>query len=284
MWKLNLPSKDDAEKNIEIAFTYKKGTKKFNLTQTELKNLLTFYESYETAKGVADVTLSSKGLRADVLNAMENAYAEVQGAGRLKDLRNRLFLNAKTCPCCGIIAPDELDHHLPISKYQAFAIYSSNLIPYCHKCNNKKRTTTGIDPNKRFIHVYYDAVPMDAQFLFCDVSIKEKGLVIALRINKIHQLSDQLYKQMVFQIEKVELTSRLTKELNIHLSASASYIQSDFENGGKSAVQNGLLRSATAQKITYGINHWRPVLMEALANHDEFCDGGFYEPLSLIRP
>jgi hypothetical protein len=284
MWKLSLPSFDDAEDNIITAFTLKGGRMKYAISPDEINDMLSFYASYEKAKGTANASLDCKGLADDFLKALKSAYSEVQEAGRLTALRDRIFINAKTCPCCGILAPDELDHHLPVSKYAVYAIYSSNLVPSCHKCNNKKRTVTGLDPAERFIHVYYDEVPQNHQFLFCDVSIVGQGLVIKLRVEKIPELSDQMFLQLSFQMEKVGLNNRLMKELNLHLSGSAAYIQSDYEVGGKIEVRKGLLRLAGTQKKMFGINHWRSVMTAALADHEEFCDGGFYEPLALTRP
>jgi hypothetical protein len=284
MWKLALPTNDDAESNIVIAFTYKNGDKKYPFTKKQVTRLLAYYDAYEVAKGAADETLDCREIKPKLIKALTAAYSEVQENGRLKKLRDRIFLNAKTCPCCGIVTPFVLDHHLPISSYQAFAIYSSNLIPYCQTCNNKKKITTGKDPSKRFVHAYYDEIPNHVRFLFCDVSIVNNGLVISFRIEKIPELSDQLFSQISFQINKVELDKRLNRELNLHLSGISSYLKSDFENGGKNAVRTGLLKSAETQKQLHGINHWRHAIMLALAENDEFCDGGFYVTLGLVEP
>jgi hypothetical protein len=54
------------------------------------------------------------------------------------------------------------------------AIYVRNLVPYCHDCNNSKKTHAGGD-DKRFIHPYFDAIP-DVQFLQATVHLQGGAL------------------------------------------------------------------------------------------------------------
>ena len=201
----------------------------------------------------------------------------------MKELRNTLLLNASTCPTCGIMVPDELDHHLPKSVYKSLAIYSRNLVAYCHKCNNKKRTVDGIDPNERFIHPYFSKLPVNEQFLFADVSLVNNALSISLRIEQINGISDLILTQMEFQMNRVNLKRRLVKTLNVHLSSIAGYIERDYQIGGHLAVAEGIRFNAKAQKKIFGLNHWRYAILIALANCQDFCDGGFYNSLGLTK-
>lgn len=283
MWTLKLPDKSDAITNIESAFTYVNGTEKYTVTVKEKKQIQKLYDRYEELNGRAHSDLKGPDLGKYLLDALENSYDEVQGKGRLKELRNRLFLNAGKCPCCGILTADELDHHLPISIYQALAIYSSNIVPYCHICNKRKLASPGTDPDKKFIHAYYDSVPANERFLFATVSVIDKGLKCELEVRRVPGLSDQMIKQMNFMITRVRLRTRLMSELIDMLVPLATYMEDNYTAGGKAAVSLGLRRSGQHQQKKFGLNDWRPAVYEALADCDEFCDGGFVNCLSLER-
>lgn len=43
-----------------------------------------------------------------------------------------------TCPICGLRDATDLDHYIPRQLFPEFSIHPYNLIPICHKCNNKK--------------------------------------------------------------------------------------------------------------------------------------------------
>lgn len=283
MWNLALPDNSDALDHIDQAFNYTSGKAKFTITNVEKRAVKAIYDRYDAVRGVAEESLKGLALGATLLDALEESYSEVQEHGRLKKLRSDLFINAGKCPSCGILPVDELDHYLPQAHYPALAIYSSNIVPYCHVCNKRKLGLTGLDPNQRFIHAYYENVPEDVQFLFARTWIEGKGLQCELEVRPIPQLSTQLVTQMNFQMTRVKLVDRLVKELFDYLTPLASYIQLNYEIGGKDLVANNLLLSLKNLRKQFGLNHWQPALIEALANCTEFCDGGFYDCLSLER-
>jgi len=283
MWKLPQPTIDQVMSELYTAMTYKDGKLKYKLSPSEKADIQEIYDEYESVKGLGNAKLKGPAFTKETLAAMEASYGEVQQVGRLSKLRQSLLLNAGTCPCCGILPADELDHHLPKVDFKLLSIYPRNLVALCHKCNNKKRTVDGIDENKRFIHVYYDNVPVDVQFLFAQILIKGGGLVVRYEVKKIAELSELLYKQITFQTERVNFHGRIDPEVNIYLSSFAASLQLAYEGFGKAGVEITLKRAAEhAQKI-FGLNHWRTVLLFGLAAYGDFCDGGFYEPLKLVR-
>ncbi|WEA01757.1 HNH endonuclease signature motif containing protein [Mucilaginibacter sp. SJ] len=284
MWKLDLPPRNGSMKNIDKALTKKSGVMKYPITAAEKEAIDKIYRAYDAAKGITSPALQGKYLSAGLLEAMKNAYDEVQIKGRLKKLRDKLLMGADTCPCCGIGEADELDHYLPKEDYQPLSIYSRNLIPYCHKCNNKKRSLDGSKPHERFVNVYYDDIPDDQQFLFAKVRLHGKGLSIKLEVRPVAGLSSSLVTQMNFQMKRVNLNKRLRKALNIQLSSIARYLDENYKSGGKEAVKLDLRKSGKSLQERFGINHWRSVVLFALADHDAFCDGGFYAPLAIVKP
>lgn len=280
MWKLNLPDNMNAISEIDTAFTYVNGKSKFSITSLERNQVKIIYELYEKRKGIGNISLLGSSLRPELLDAMVEAYNEVQQAGRLKNLRNRLMLNIK-CPSCGILPVDELDHYLPKSVYKVLSIYSSNIVPYCHTCNKHKLSANGDDDHKRFVHSYYENIPEDLQFLGAKVWIEGKGLQCELFIKKATGLDPNLYERLKNQISTVRLTQRVTNELFDFLSSLD--FEAVYQSGGKDAVI--LLLKSTSKRfyITYGLNHWRPLIVESLSECDQFCTGGFKECLSTLH-
>ncbi|WP_454801425.1 HNH endonuclease [Mucilaginibacter phyllosphaerae] len=281
MWKLPLPDYSTALDELETALTYKNGKPKYSLMPAEHLAIKMIYRDYEALRGVSNVALKSNVLIGNTLDALVVAYNEVQKNGRLSALRGRLLLATNRCPCCGLKIPDELDHHLPKSEFQALSIYSSNLVPICHNCNNHKKTVTGDNPDERFIHNYYDSVPADHRFLIANVAIVGGGLTVTLTIQKIPQLTINLYKRLAFQMERVKLNERLAMQIIDDLSTMAYSFQSVFESGGAIAVKKLLEGTAKDFRARFGLNHWKTAVMLGLAAHTDFCDGGFRGPLSL---
>lgn len=109
MWNLDLPDNKHAISDIDTAFTYKYKGLKYTVTDEEKAIISGLYDDYETRMGQGHEDLKGKGLRADLLSAIAESYSEVQKNGRLKALRDRLFLNVRKCPACGILPADELD-------------------------------------------------------------------------------------------------------------------------------------------------------------------------------
>jgi hypothetical protein len=278
MWKVALPEFTNAHLELKTALTYADGSPKYELSAAEKVRIGEIYDEYESQKGVSKESLKGTDLSDDTLSALYSAYSEVQEANRLSSLRARILLNV-LCPCCGISMSDEIDHHLPRSIFQTLSIYSSNLVPICHKCNNKKRTVTGENPFERFIHVYYDTVPDKKQFLNAEVSIKEDKLLIKYFVSKIPELSDLIYQQLAFQSKRVNLDKRLNKETNVFMLSFFFGMKEAFDKKGSKAVKAFLKSNAKTFQKNLGLNSWRTVLLLSLSNNDEFCGGKFLDVL-----
>ena len=284
MWRLNLPSNRMTMTHIETALTLLDGTQKYPVTVIQKRAIKLLYQAYDNNKGQHGTNLDATHLDPKLLIALEKGYNEIQINGRLTKLREKLLLAAKRCPCCGIGEAVTLDHHLPKDTYQVFSIYVRNLVAYCNTCNNKKRSVTGTDPKKRFIHPYYCPLPELSQFLFAKVSLRGRSLKFDLYIKPVAGLKIQMISQMEFMMNQVDLKNRLMKELNVYFTSIATSIKSDFERAGKTAVKKSLEENAKHQAKNFTLNHWRHAVLQALSEHNGFCDGGFYEPWALDRP
>lgn len=277
MWKLSLPDYINAVQELETALTYTNGSAKHALTDEEKTCIQKLYNRYETLKGKHEDSFQNNTLSEATKNAIASGYSEVQEKGRLKKLRSRLMLAADRCPCCGIETVTDLDHFLPCSFFKVLAVYSSNLVPLCHKCNNKKRALTNENPDERFIHPYYVEIPENKPFLVAETSVDEKGLKVNFSIKKVESMNDELYTHLIFQSNRVNLNKRLQKEVNIFLMSIYTSLEKLYNDGESPsfALKDFLLDNYRYFKKKMGLNDWHTALLYALANNDDFCQGGF---------
>ncbi|TGD57517.1 HNH endonuclease [Flavobacterium humi] len=282
MRKVKAPDIKIALEELKIALTYKNGAFKYELELEEEKKLEVIYKEYEDLKGVANDKFKSDILKSATNDAIYNAYDETQENNRLYSLRSRILLSVTRCPYCGISDADELDHHLPRSIYKAIAVYVSNLIPLCHKCNNKKRTITGEKIEERFTHVYFDEFP-DSPLLLADITINDDALSVKFKINEVG-ISELRFKQLSFQIGRINLNGRLVKECNVYLSSIASMIEDAYGDNNTDKLKELLISQHDTNKRIFGINDWRTVFLFSLANCEDFCGGGFKAILNKLYP
>ncbi|NQZ05659.1 MAG: hypothetical protein HRT35_00725 [Algicola sp.] len=282
MWTLPLPSNKNAIAELKTALTYCNGKAKYELTKEEVAAIKELYELYEKLAGRAQQPLLGEGFTAATKAAVKEGYKEVQVKRRLAALRSRLILASNRCPVCSISTVEDLDHHLPESVYELLAIYSSNLIPMCHKCNNKKRAVAGETPQNSFIHAYYDKVPQDERFLTALTKIIDGALTVEFQIDRTPTLKKNVYQMLNFQCNRVLLSDRLKKEINILLTGQAVPLEMAFgEEKDAAAVKELLIKQDEHYTRKMGKNDWRSSLLGSLAKNEEFCAGGFIQALGL---
>lgn len=282
MRSIKLPDIIDPINELKIALTYKSGIPKYELEAKEEAVIEEIYKKYEKLQGTPDDDFKSLNLKNQTNDAIYEAYDETQEGNRLCDLRSRILLKVNRCPFCGISAADELDHHLPRSIYKAISVYSSNLIPICHKCNNKKRTVTGVNIEERFTHVYYDKFP-DFPLLVAEVEFKNDTLSINFKIDPVG-IPDLLFKQLSFIIERINLNARLKKECNVYLASMSTSLIDAYGKDSSENLKLLLTNQSNDNKKIFGLNDWRTAFMFSLSNCEEFCNGGFKKYLQGLEP
>ncbi|WP_158486629.1 HNH endonuclease [Pseudomonas lurida] len=273
MWRLDTPNTGNSSENLTTALTLLNGTPVYELTNLEKARVLQLYQSYDDNLGNPSNDLKGTEAEALLLEAMHNAYLQVQIGGRLEDYRDKLKLLAEICPYCGFGAITDLDHHLPRSKFKAHSIYAKNLIPCCHPCNNIKRAKAGDMPNGQFSHVYFGQRPHEP-FLSADAKVHLTGLEVSFTINQTATLDPNEFERLKFQFDTLELNSRYKAPINIYMGTLRTSIESFAALGG-AALKTFLQSSYTASCRDFGPNHWQSALLKSLTESDEFCDGGF---------
>ena len=272
MRKIVAPENINCVDNISIAFKYVDGSQKYYISDDELQIVKAIYEKYDEVGGTGNDEFKSVLLSDYLNNALADSYNEVQKKRRLQNLRETILLSVNRCPYCGISDADELDHHLPQSIYKATSIYSRNLIPICHKCNNKKRTFV-VSGDLKFPHLYFDDF-LTKQFLIAETAMNGSALLINFDISSEH-LTEQEYNILNFVFRRIDLNTRLLKECNVYLSSFSISLEHSFSEFSVHGVKKFLHAQFIDNQNVFGKNDWRTALIKSLHSCEDFCDGGF---------
>lgn len=270
-----LPDNSTSMNELDTALKYQSGVYKYELEQSEIIIINNFYKKYDTLLGKNNDDFKSILLKEDTNNALHIAYNEIQLSGRLNSLRSKLLLAADRCPYCGISPVDELDHYLPKSVYKALSVYSRNLIPICHTCNNAKRTAIETGTTNSFFHAYFEVFP-DLPAFIAEVSFENDILIINYKVDRTHIIND-LGDKLDFQFHRTKLNARLLKETNNYIFDNKSAIELMFEMDNVNGVKKLFLKQYVESKEKYGVNYWKTSLLLSLSNCQAFCTGGFKE-------
>jgi hypothetical protein len=277
MKNLPFPAKTTARSDLETVlytYNYNGEVRGYNPTDEEIDAILDIYELYDRSLGVPSDALKGPALALALNGAIRHAYPQTYEGGKIPHIRANAFENVDLCPICGVDPPVELDHHLPKAVFEPLSLYAWNLVPLCEACNGAKLAR---DAGK-FAHAYFDTVP-DVQFLQVEVSIENGGLITKYSIDENAELAAPLLNKLKFQMEALSLNSRFQKDVNTNLVAHTTGLHMAAELGAGDGVRCYLRKQADVETHAFYRNHWRPVLLNALANHDEFCNGGFKDVL-----
>jgi hypothetical protein len=254
----------------------------YAVSQAELNSLIALYDAYDGGLGAPSDDLKGPLLTEDLKAGIQAAYRFTQRGGKLQAMRSKLFRGVSHCPICGITPPRELDHHLPQASYRPLAIYVRNLVPLCHDCNQSKSAEAAAGPEQRLIHPYFDVLP-DLQFLRATVRLEAAALTVDFDINPAAELPGPLRSRLSSQLHRLKLNQRYQQEINMYLTSHTVALSDAFEASAAEGVRSFLNRRARVERIAFYLNHWRPVLLGALADHEGFCGGGFEEVLPVAR-
>jgi hypothetical protein len=143
-----------------------------------------------------------------------------------------------------------------------------------HLCNHAKLAGFATGPEGGSLHPYYDFLP-DVEFVQADVEIKNNGLSVRFSIDLNAALPDGFAVRLDAQMKTLDLNTRYQKELNLYISGHAIALHLSASSGGSVAVRTFLQLQARYEAGQFYRDHWRPVLLRALAAHPPFVNGGF---------
>ncbi|MGB9102097.1 MAG: HNH endonuclease signature motif containing protein [Stenotrophomonas indicatrix] len=280
MRNLPPPSVLGAESDLKSAvksYTYRKIKKGHDITEEEAKDILHLYAQYDESLGsvtrALQLALPNPGPLSESIHA---AYEKTYEKRVLFPLREMLFSGAGQCPLCGIRDAIVLDHFLPRSDFKALSIYAKNLIPTCQECNHIKLDYFAEDASshENYVHAYLDHLPNE-NFIVAKPSIKESSLVVGYEVGEENSLPELMRKRISFQIKKLNLNERYEAEISTLLTGHSISLRVIYEIGGAASVSRFLVKQAEVEQSAFHRNHWRPTLLFALSEHQDFIEGGF---------
>ena len=238
--------------------------------------VLAAYQNYEDA--VPEVGALDEAPLTDLQKeALRHAFTvETQPMTTLRgDLLKRIIV--ARCPFCGISESSTLDHYLPKEQYPEFAVFPKNLVPSCAVCNTRKRDRIideGTDV-RMFLHPCFDTIP-DIEFLTVRTRIKADALILSYRLTRPLGMTLKTFRHLRSHFTQLDLADRYRRMGLEHLGGQYPALRRAYgaaEDAEK--VAEKLTELAGDFEEVFGSNYWLAKLYRALADNDEFCDGGF---------
>ncbi|TYQ09436.1 UNVERIFIED_ORG: hypothetical protein L601_000400001840 [Gordonia westfalica J30] len=273
MIRATWPSIDDKD-------LYSRATIHRTDASTELSALrepvLTRYETYSNEEGLC---APKTWPHSDNELLKENWHC--LSAESFRDVRPEIFrTTGKLCFLCGRKA-GEIDHYLPRTKFPEYSIFAPNLLPACRYCNNKKRARYHQNGERLYFHPHYMQLPR-TRFLFVELTF---GSTVTVTYDVDRTSNGEIFEVLRRHFDDLQLADRYRDDaidyLIEQLTAYDCYLEASGETGLRSILQTEANSVAGAR----GKNHWRAALLQALADSNEFCSGGFRvlgtPPLSL---
>lgn len=254
------------------------GRSGYPATEDQLSDVIGLYDCYDRVGGLPRDALKGETLDKALRDAIEAAYELTYRGRRLRSIRSTLMHGVDVCPICGISVPYELDHYLPKAMFPTLAIYVRNLVPICSICNRKKGNAVEREGVRGFVHAYFGTY-LEQSILAASVSVEHGGLLVEFCIDPGAKLEEDVEDKLIYHLQRFELNERYAKEINIYLSGHATGLRMVYDAGGEVLVKEYLERQRHVEIGSLYINHWRPVLLLALSEHVDFCQGGFMDVL-----
>ena len=176
------------------------------------------------------------------------------------------------CPLCAQRTTENLEHHLPKSKYPIYSVVPVNIFPICSSCNKIKLDAISNSPETDHIHPYFDNVD-DELWLKGEV-IETKPASIRFYTVKPDNWDDIKYGRINNHFKLFELEKLYASHSATELTNNIFRINKLFESGGILSVKNFLEDSWLSMRDA-NINSWQTATYEALYNSNWYQEGGF---------
>lgn len=238
--------------------------------------VLAAYQGYEDA--VPEVGgLDKAQLTVPQKEAMRHAFTVETKP--MTTLRGHLLtrISVARCPFCGISESSTLDHYLPKEQYPEFSVFPKNLVPSCAVCNTRKRDRV-LDEGtnvRMFLHPCYDVIP-DVAFLTVRARMEADALVLSYRLTRPAGMSHQTFQHLRSHFTELNLADRYRRMGLEHLGELYPALRRAFgPSEDAERVAQMLIERAEDFEEVSGPNYWLAKLYRALAENENFCDGGF---------
>lgn len=247
--------------------------------------VLAAYQGYEDV--VPEVGELDEAALTDLQKAaMRHAYTVETEP--MTALRGRLLVRVSVarCPFCGISESSTLDHYLPKERYPEFSVFPKNLVPSCAVCNTHKRDRI-LDAGtnvRMFLHPCYDVIP-DVPFLVVRARMEADALILSYRLTRPAGMALRTFRHLRSHFNELGLADRYRRMGLEHLGGQYPALRRAYGAGQDAGrVADKLIEGAEDFEEVSGPNYWLAKLYRALADDNDFCDGGFEAVRAQAQP
>ncbi|KHS86611.1 HNH endonuclease [Pectobacterium carotovorum] len=205
----------------------------------------------------------------DLLSCYTGRTAKVKVIFKtITDAQPQRFL--KRCPYCGITLPKTYDHYLPETKFPELSVHALNLIPCCGTCNQTKNNDWKNANHRTFLYFYTDTIP-NANYLQINLrhNIAASTISANFSIQRPRNIQSNVWEILKSHYDKLGLISLYNEYANDEITEIFNVCVSHLRYGGNQ-LSNFINDLVSAEEHLYGLNHWRVVLMKALASNNHF--------------
>lgn len=184
------------------------------------------------------------------------------------DQYNRII---NTCQNCTINEVSSLDHILPKDEFPEFSIHPRNLFPSCTKCNGHKSVNWRNGTQPIFLNLYLDILP-NIQYLFVDLNISASSILVNFTINNVNGIAQNLFSLIESHYSRLNLLNRFKENCHDTIINLKYTILEEKNHLTKQQIISITEGRITKERIAFGYNYWKSVLVLALINNDDFMD------------
>lgn len=256
---------------IEVLKNKRKKSKNL-ITESVKATIKSAYEQYVRFYDTKSLpNLVAKTFDQAIKDQLEGLYS--YRSKKLDELRGKILRENSFygCPCCTIVSESNtLDHIVPKSEFQEFAVHPLNLIPCCSRCNGKKGVKWREDGKLTLLNLYQDDIPND-RFLFVTLSVEEGKPRANFRLIRPANIDTDLYSRIEAHYKLLELCERFNEGAILHFDAINSDLLS-LNNRGYDNLVDFLRKKAQTILSKHGNNNWVGVLYEACSQNREIIE------------
>lgn len=238
-------------------------------------DVLSAYDLYTSASHPTRLSsFLSFDLQGEDAKALRGNY-RILRSGKCKEIGASILRRSTKCCLCGHRDVGQLDHYLPYTTFPEFSALTVNLVPVCAVCNKTKLDTfVRPDGGPAFLHAYLDPLPAAERFLIGQVRIGDT-VTVDFSVARTSTMAISVFETLQSHFDLLGLADLYGGQATEMLFEKLVPLYEHAADGGSGEVRKYLEREARGAAARRGTNHWKPVALQALAQSDEFCEGGF---------
>jgi hypothetical protein len=178
------------------------------------------------------------------------------------------------CPYCLIINYSTFDHYVPKEAYPVYSVLAKNIIQCCDTCNKKKLEYWRLGDERGIIHFYIDNYINNYSFLFCELTFNEGTPIINFWLDFSSIDDDRKVMVINRHYSRLDLLNRYNKNAANVISDKYTTINAIIRSMpiNQEIIRAILINESISLKELYGINYWTALIIDALADSEQFLN------------